>query len=296
MRNKSHTRWVAPFLVFALVGAQAARGHADPPPNRAVVTWRRPVGPVQLAVTAVLVAPGKSSGQPWDGIRPLPTETQQGLVQGLAPQAVQAVCRAFIEGAGAGAVSRMAPWASNAFLGSFSAPDVRVDVLLNGTTVSRVRTQTHTFTPSWPLSPSTSVEVGANQQIDVDAWDVDLVRDDRIGVCTIQGMPMVDRNGYARAQDFTCNGQLWGVRLRVVAESYVPVAASDVQEGPPPSAAPVAPPTPPTPSTPPTAPSTTPPSAPAEARRGGAGESCTRTDDCNTPLRCIRHECTVPSE
>lgn len=284
MHSTKYVRLGASLLLCTAVGAWANTTRADPP-SEAVAAWRRPVGPVRLAVTAVLVAPGKSSGQPWDGIMPLPAETQQGLQQGLSVQAVRAVFGLFVDGSGVGAATRFAPWATNAFLGSIAAPDVRVDVLVDGRPVSRVRTQAHTFTPSWPIAPSAGTPISSNQQIDVDAWDIDALRDDHIGVCTIQGMPLVDRNGYARARDFTCNGQLWGVRLRVLADSYEP-ADSTANQAPPLSAQQ------PTPA----APDPVPPPASPEVRRGGVGESCTRTDDCNAPLRCVNNACTTPSE
>lgn len=285
MFSSKYVRMAASLLMCTAAGTWAATSRADPPPSESVAAWRRPVGPVRLALTAVLVAPGKSSGQPWDGLMPLPAETRQGLQQGLPAQTVRAIFALFVDGSGAGAATRFAPWATNAFLGSIAAPDVRVDVLVDGRPVSRVRTQAHTFTPSWPVAPSVASPIGANQQIDVDAWDIDVMRDDHIGVCTIQGMPLVDRNGYARARDFTCNGQLWGVRLRVLADSYEPAGAS-AAEAPPPSAQQPAPATA----------DPVPPSASSEIRRGGVGESCTRTDDCNSPLRCINHACSQPSE
>lgn len=156
MSNGNLVRLGSALLICASVGAWATNGRADPPPSAPSTTWRRPVGPVRLAITSVLIAPGKSSGQPWDGVMPLPRETQQGLQQGVTVQAVRAICGAFIEGSGAGAASRFAPWATNAFLGSIAAPDVRVDVLVDGRPASRVRTQTHTFTPSWPVPPATA--------------------------------------------------------------------------------------------------------------------------------------------
>jgi hypothetical protein len=251
---------------------------------RPASTWRRPVGPVRFALTSVFVAPGKSTGLPWDGPGQLPTATRQGLQAGVTVQAARAIFSAFIDAGTSMAAARLAPWAINTMSSATAAPDVRVDVLLDGRQVGRVQTRTHSFTPSWTGATNTTYQVGPNQQIDISAWDTDLMFDDHIGVCTIQGMPLVDRNGYARAEDFTCNGQLWGVRLRILADSYEAVADGDVAVAPPPSAVQVTPPA-------------IPQQEPAETtRRGGVGESCTRTDDCNAPLRCIRHECMTPTE
>lgn len=258
-------------------------------------TWRRPVGVVRLALTSVLIAPGKSSGMPWDGPGQLPQDTQRALRAGLSGETFRAIFSAFVEsGTGMGAATRFAPWALNALNSATAAPDALVDVTINGERVARAQNRTHTFTPSWGSAYSRPVQIGPNQHIELEAWDTDVMFNDPIGTCTIQGMPLVDRNGYARAEDFTCTGQLWGVRLRVIADSYEPVASANVPMAPPPSA--VAPPPQPGPVVAPAAigPGVV-PAAPG-VRRGGAGESCTRTDDCEAPLRCIRHECAAPTE
>ncbi len=253
-------------------------------------TWRRPVGPVSFGLTSVLIAPGKSSGRPWDGLGALPPEVQQGLRTGLTADFARSILSTFVEGgSGVGAVSRFAPWAVNAINNAIAAPDVRVDVLLDNTRVWRAQTQMHSFTPSWATAGTTAYNVSPTSQIAIDAWDSDLFSHDHIGVCTIQGMPLVDRNGYARAQDFSCNGQLWGVRLRVMAASYEPVPDEQVPSSPPPSAAPSVAPA----ATPDAAP--TPPAGSEGIRRGGAGESCTRTDDCTSPLRCVQQVCVEPA-
>lgn len=260
---------------------------AAPVSPRGTTTWSRPVGPVRFGLTGVLIAPGKSSGQPWDGPGALPPQVQQGLRTGLTVDLARSVLAAFGDGVpGTRALERLAPWAAAAINSAIAAPDVRVDVLLDSGRVSRARTRAHTLTPSWGYVGSASYVVTTTSQITIDAWDSDALFDDHIGVCTIQGMPLVDRNGYARGQDFTCNGQLWGVRLRVVAQSYEPVPDEQVPQAPPPSAISA----------------TTPTSTPTQStaaevlRRGGVGESCTRTDDCTAPLRCIRHECVEPPQ
>lgn len=274
-----------------LLPTAAAPSRSAPPTTR----WRRPVGPVRMGITALFIAPGKSSGAPWDGPGTLPTDVQRGLQAGVTVQLTRQIFSAFVDtGSGVAVAARLAPWALNALSQATAAPDVQAALLLDGTQIGRAQTRTHTFTPSWPGMTTTAYTIGPNQQIVINAVDTDLLFNDHIGLCTMQGMPLVDRNGYARAEDFTCNGQLWGVRLRVLASSYEPVADADIPEAPPSAAAPApaavfgAP--GPAPEAPPAA---TPP--PVQMRRGGTGESCTRTDDCESPLRCIRHECTSPA-
>ncbi len=247
--------------------------------------WRRPVGPVRIGLTSLLIAPGKSSGAPWDGLGALPEDTARGLRAGITVEASRALASLFVDVGTANSVGRIVPWASRVLANATQAPDVRATVSIDGTQVSTSRTRMHSYTPSWPGLSPTAYTIGHDQHITVDAYDTDLAFDDHIGLCTMQGMPLVDRNGYARAEDFTCNGQLWAVRLRIVATEYEPVPDSEVQ-APPPSAQP-----PPTMPAAEGSPMMAPGHAPQHVRRGGAGESCTRTDDCEAPLRCVRQEC-----
>jgi len=81
---------------------------------------------------------------------------------------------------------------------------------------------------AWIASGYTpAVTLGAGIPIELLAEDVDAFANDRIGVCTLTGGLRVDAQGYVTPESFRCNGQLWGVALRVV-----PIASGDPAAAP----------------------------------------------------------------
>lgn len=88
-------------------------------------------------------------------------------------------------------------------------------VSLNGKTLVTAPKVPQANVPTWSQVYTDPIEVGDYDQIEIRATDIDIAFHDPIGVCTSQGMPYVDKAGYASSRTFTCLGQLWAVALRV---------------------------------------------------------------------------------
>lgn len=204
-------------LSFALAGCHHAR---QPGPND-LVRYR---GPVRLALTAVSVAPGKEDGRPWDGLGQLPTLVVEGLRSQRPRGFLGSLFRELSHGGALSAIVNLLPWTANAFISSTAAPDVQVDISLNGQLLTRSAVVRNSFFPTWSDVYTRPIVVTDFDQIELKAVDRDIAFHDQIGVCTSQGLPWVDsHHGYASEQTFQCYGQLWAVALRVI-----PVQAGDV--------------------------------------------------------------------
>ncbi len=208
IRAMSRWAWTC-VLVVCLVGCH---GHIRRDEHQ-LVRFR---GPVRLILTAVLVAPGKDSGLPWDGPGSLPSDVAQGLRAPRPRGLVGSLFRALADGTGLGTLTRRLPWAANAFISGFAAPDVQVEMYLNGNLLQRSPMVSNSYNPTWTGIYTPPVEVHDFDQLEFRAIDRDVLFDDQIGVCTSQGMPWVNSLGYASAQTFQCLGQLWAIALRVV--------------------------------------------------------------------------------
>lgn len=113
-----------------------------------------------------------------------------------------------------GAVASVLPWAADAWMTGMAPPDVAMVVLLNGQPIGYGSKVQDAYNPTWSnrIGPVTMTTA---DQLDFRATDVDVMFDDHIGVCTTQGVPLVDTRGYAQADSFVCQGQLWAVAVRV---------------------------------------------------------------------------------
>jgi hypothetical protein len=180
-----------------------------------------PTGAVRLALTALLVAPGKSTGRPWDGMGSLPYDVSRGLARGLTQQQLQQIFRSFATAGTSSVLASIAPWALRAVNNAYEPPDVYARISINGERVGFARVVQDTFTPTWTTAYTPELVLSSATQVEIDAVDADLFHDDPIGACTIRGISRVDANGYVAPEDFSCVGQLWGVQLRVVEESGV---------------------------------------------------------------------------
>lgn len=204
-------------LSLALSGCH----HARQPGPIDLVRYR---GPVRLALTAVSVAPGKEDGRPWDGLGQLPPLVVEGLRTPRPRGFLGSVFRELSHGGALSAIVNLLPWTANAFVSSTAAPDVQVDILLNGQLLTRSTTVSNSFFPTWADVYTRPIVITDFDQIELKAIDRDIAFHDQIGVCTSQGLPWVDsHHGYASEQTFQCYGQLWAVALRVI-----PVAAGEV--------------------------------------------------------------------
>lgn len=200
-------RWTLVSLGIFLSGCH---GHGE---------LRRYKGPVQLVLTAALVAPGKDTGKPWDGLGSLPAEISEGLRAPRTQDMTGNFFRALLSETGIDTVAKLLPWTANAFLGGVEAPDVQIEISLDGRLLQRSPMVGNNYHPTWAGVYTLPVEIRDTSQVEIHAIDRDLAFDDEIGVCTTQGMPWVDRQGYASGETFRCLGQLWGVALRVVPAS-----------------------------------------------------------------------------
>jgi len=193
------------------------------PGPRDLVRYR---GPVRLALTAVAVAPGKEDGTPWDGLGQLPTQVFEGLRAPLSRSVLGTLFGALSRGGGSeviGAIANLLPWTANAFSSGIAAPDVQVELSLNGKLLARSPMVRNSFFPTWSNVYSGPITIHEYDQLELKAVDRDIAFHDQIGVCTSQGMPWVDsHHGYASAQTFQCFGQLWAVALRLI-----PLASGD---------------------------------------------------------------------
>jgi len=176
-------------------------------------------GSVQLSVTAALVAPRKDSGLTWDpGSAPaLPQEMWQPLSKNI----VKRIVRTLIDNAAgvitAQILTKVLPWAIEAFAQGAVAPDVIVTLYVDGNPMLVTQKVNNTYFPTW--SARTRPLVLTEQSvIDVSAVDFDLLtQHDHIGRCTSEiGIPSVDSFGYMSADTFRCYGQLWAVAVRVL--------------------------------------------------------------------------------
>lgn len=199
-------------LFVAALCLSACQGHA----RRGEGDLVRFRGPVRLVLTAALVAPGKDSGLPWDGPGSLPPEVAEGLRAPRPRGLVGSLFRALIDGTGLGALAQILPWTANAFIGGFAAPDVQVELALNGTLLQRSPKVANSYYPTWSGVYTPAVAIHDFDQLELRAIDRDVMFHDQIGVCTSQGMPWVDSRGYASDLTFQCLGQLLAVALRVV--------------------------------------------------------------------------------
>ncbi len=199
-------------LILAVLSLSACQEHVRRD-GQQLVRYR---GPVRLVLTAALVAPGKDSGLPWDGPGSLPPDVSAGL-RAVRPRSMAGTLfRALAEGTGLGALAKLLPWTANAFISGIAAPDVQVEIFLNGALLQRSPKVANSYYPTWSGVYTPAVEIHDFDQLELRAVDRDVLFHDQIGVCTSQGMPWVDGYGYASGLTFQCLGQLWAVALRVV--------------------------------------------------------------------------------
>lgn len=200
------------WLALAATGLGACQPHVRRDGNQ-LVRYR---GPVRLILTAALVAPGKDSGFPWDGPGSLPPEVSEGL-RAARPRGMAATLfRALADGTVLGSLAKILPWTANAFISGITAPDVQVEIFLNGALLQRSPKVANSYSPTWSGVYTPAVELHEFDQLELRAVDRDVLFHDQIGVCTSQGMPWVDAHGYASDLTFQCLGQLWAVALRVM--------------------------------------------------------------------------------
>lgn len=174
-------------------------------------------GQVRLALTAVSVAPGKEDGRPWDGPGQLPPLIVDGLRAPLSRSVLGSLFGSLTRGSALSAVVNLLPWTANAFTTSMAAPDVQVELSLNGRMLARSAMVGNSFFPTWSDVYTGPIVINEYDHLEIKAIDRDVMFHDQIGVCTSQGMPWVDsHHGYATAQTFQCFGQLWAVALRVI--------------------------------------------------------------------------------
>lgn len=178
--------------------------------------WRRHKSPVRLVLTSALIAPGKESGKPWDGLGRLPPEVEEGLRAPRTQDMTSSLFRTLLSSTGMDTVVKLLPWTANAFLDGIAAPDVQIEILLDGQLLQRSPMVGNSHHPTWAGVYTLPVNIRDNSQLEIHAIDRDLAFDDEIGVCTTQGMPLVDRKGYVSGDTWRCIGQLWGVALRIV--------------------------------------------------------------------------------
>ena len=124
-----------------------------------------------------------------------------------------------VHGTAFGSLAQILPWTANAFISGFAAPDVQVEISLNGSLLQRSPKVANSYNPTWAGVYTPAIDIGEFDQIEIRAMDRDVIFHDQIGVCTSQGMPWVDSRGYASGSTFQCLGQLWAVALRVVPAS-----------------------------------------------------------------------------
>lgn len=174
-------------------------------------------GRIKFAVTSVLVAPGKSSGAPWDLKRPLPDEVSQGLRQPLAAALSRELFTALGLGSHVSLLNTMLPWTRSAFLQNAQAPDVQVDLYVGESLVLTTAKVQDSYSPTWPNEYTPALDIRDDTQVSIHATDLDFFgQHDAIGTCTLKGIPPLDARAYAVADAFKCMGQLWAVSLRVV--------------------------------------------------------------------------------
>jgi hypothetical protein len=225
------TRGVAGFggpaaLAVALAVGYSGCHHVAHPGPHDLVRYR---GPVRLALTAVAVAPGKADGRPWDGPGQLPAQVVDGLRAPLSRSLLGSVFGALSRGGVVGALVNLLPWTANAFISGMAAPDVQVELSLNGKLLARSAMVSNSFFPTWTDVYTGPLTLNDYDQIELKAIDRDVLFHDQIGVCTSQGMPWVDsHHGYASAQTFQCFGQLWAVALRVIPLAKADAAVAEI--------------------------------------------------------------------
>lgn len=172
-------------------------------------------GPVELSVTAALIAPGKDSGLPWDGPGSLTREVAEVARRGLSRDVQRSLLgRLPAYSAPIGALIVVAPEVASALQSAYEPPDVRIVIKRNGQRVHATRVVQDSFGPTW-AEVFSGVEIGPTDYLEFEAVDADLMFDDAIGVCTVQGTPQVDGDGYVVPDAYRCNGQLWGIVVRM---------------------------------------------------------------------------------
>lgn len=177
-------------------------------------------GPVQLILTAALVAPVNDAGRPWDGTNPLPRELLSGLRAPRSRGAAASLLRTLIDSTGIGsAVASAIPWAANELLSGINAPDVVVEIYKNGRRILRSSMIEDSYNPTWAGEFTEPLQIRESDDLEVRAVDIDAGvfshNEQEIGVCTSRGMPYVDARGYIVDRTFKCHGRLWAVLLRV---------------------------------------------------------------------------------
>ncbi|HRI50164.1 MAG TPA: hypothetical protein PLW65_08280 [Pseudomonadota bacterium] len=219
-------------LGLALGLALPACHHTRPGQND-LVRYR---GPVRLALTAASVAPGKEDGRPWDGLGSLPPEVVDGLRAPRPRGFFGTLFRELSHGGALSAIVSLLPWTANAFVDSIAAPDVQIEISVNGQLLTRSPIVRNSFLPTWAGVYTRPIVVSEFDHIELKAVDRDIAFHDQIGVCTSQGLPWVDsHHGYAAERTFQCYGQLWAVALRVIpaesGEVIADVTAAPEQDG-----------------------------------------------------------------
>lgn len=198
-------------------GTTAARAEADQEedlgPNSPGV--HRFTGPVQLSLTDLVIAPGKDSGLPWDGPGSLPEEVSK-LVQTPLPAKVMArVFDALRLGNDPLFLLQAMGIAITGLSAGSAAPDIEATMFFNGRQIAVYPMVPNSCHPTWAGRFTEPVLIGQYDTVDIKVIDRDALRNDEVGMCSLQGQPYVDKRGFVIAKEFRCRGQVWGAGLRL---------------------------------------------------------------------------------
>lgn len=201
----------APFSLAQGWGPQLPPQPPQPP------QLRRYLGPVQLGLASILVAPGKPDGNGWDPRRLVEAPIAKRIGRGLPPDLAPPLFRTLSHGGDPFAfLGETESWTLAAYSGDAGAPDIEVTIYVNGRFASRAEKVQDNFYPRWQPSFTTPVQLGPNSVVELRVVDKDVVDDDDMGSCVIRGVPWVDNRGYADVSSVQCSSQIWAVGLRVV--------------------------------------------------------------------------------
>ena len=216
-------------LLFAVASAEAPPVHAQGvedelrPDSPSVVHY---TGRVKLALTSMLISPGKSSGLPWDGPGSLPPGVAAKLQSGAGKKLTNQLFRALSLGIPPIALlAELEAWTIGAFIGGNAPPDIEARVYVDEQLVAFAPKVQNSYVPSWGGAVSAVTKpltLKPHSQIVISVMDRDLLADDSVGTCTLQGMPYVDDHGYAISSSFRCGPQIWAVGLRVIPDDSQP--------------------------------------------------------------------------
>ncbi|MDP3277320.1 MAG: hypothetical protein Q8Q09_19180 [Deltaproteobacteria bacterium] len=170
---------------------------------------------VTLSVFALLVAPGDARGEWWDGTGAFLPDVRRAI-QLYSPATRASVLTQFAVSGRYESLASTLPWAIPLWQQvGLSAPDVIVQVQVDGQTVLRAGPYEDSWNPRWLITPSSPVTLGPHTMITVTAVDADVLSSDPIGSCARPGTPRVIPEGYVPGSDWTCHGLLWGIQMFV---------------------------------------------------------------------------------